>query len=205
MREWPEVVQAKWPAAVFLDRDGTLVEDTHFPFRVEDLRLITGVAEGLARLAELPLHIVVASNQAGIALGIFTVDEMRLFNSELRARVQSLGGRIDAFYYCPHLGPEESPGSHCDCAKPSPGMLREAARDLELDLGRSFLVGDKSSDMTAGRTAGCSTILVLTGEAGRESGGIRAEPDFTAATFDDAAHIIDETFRIRAALLPQTS
>jgi histidinol-phosphate phosphatase family protein len=88
---------------VFLDRDGTINADTHFPYRTEDLEFVPGAVEGLKQLAKLPLDIIVVSNQAGIALGLFTRAQMSEFNAELRSRVEAFGARIDAFYFCPHL------------------------------------------------------------------------------------------------------
>lgn len=132
------------------------------------------------------------SNQAGIALGLFTREQMSQFNAELRSRVLAIGGRIDAFYYCPHLEPKDlKPGSvPCECSKPAPGMLLEAAADFDIDLASSFVVGDKSSDVAAGQAAGCVTILVRTGQAGREAGAVPVQPTHRAADLYEAALIV---------------
>lgn len=177
---------------MFLDRDGTINTDTHFPHRIEGLEFLPDAIKGLRVLAGLPLHIIVVSNQAGIALGIFTHEEMSQFNAELRSRVEASGSRIDAFYFCPHLEPKHlKPGMiPCDCSKPAPGMLYEAARDFELDLSRSFLIGDKSSDIGAGEAAGCMTILLQTGKAGREEGALPVHPTHTAADLYEAALLV---------------
>jgi histidinol-phosphate phosphatase family domain/HAD-superfamily hydrolase, subfamily IIIA len=162
MRDWPIRVVSRFPIAVFLDRDGTINVDTHYPFRLDDLELLPCALSALNALAALPVQIIVVSNQAGIALGMYTHEEMATFNAELRRRVVLAGGRIDAFYYCPHLerknlGLTEQP---CPCSKPAPGMLLEAAADFGLDLSRSMIAGDKPSDVEAGIAAGCYTILV---------------------------------------------
>ncbi|HID19391.1 MAG TPA: HAD family hydrolase [Methanophagales archaeon] len=192
MRDWPLKPNAHYRRAVFLDRDGTINVDSHFPHRVELLEFITKAIDGLRLLATLPLHIISVSNQAGVALGIFTLEQMSQFNTELRSRVERAGGRIDAFYFCPHLETKHLPPgvAPCACSKPSPGMLLEAARDFELDLSRSFLIGDKTSDITAGESVGCVTILVKTGKAGREEGALPVEPKHFAENLSEAALIV---------------
>jgi histidinol-phosphate phosphatase family protein len=156
MRDWPPICTPRHRRAVFVDQDGTINVDTHFPHRAEEIDFISRALEGLRLLATLPLDVIVVSNQAGIALGIFTREQMSQFNAELRSRVEGCGGRIDAFYYCPHLEPKHL----------APGMLFEAAEDFSFDLSQSFMIGDKTSDIAAGRSAGCVTILVMTGKAG---------------------------------------
>ena len=192
MRDWPPKPTPHYRCAVFLDRDGTLNVDSHFPHRVESLEFIPKAIDGLKLLAMLPLHIISISNQAGIALGIFTREHMSQFNAELRSRVERASGRIDAFYFCPHLEIKHLPlgVSPCACSKPSPGMLLEAAQDFELDLSGSFLIGDKTSDIVAGESVRCVTILVKTGKAGREEGALPVEPKHFAENLYEAALIV---------------
>jgi D-glycero-D-manno-heptose 1,7-bisphosphate phosphatase len=154
--------------------------------------LLANAEEGVRLLAKLPLHILVVSNQAGIPLGKFTVEQMSAFNHELRIQLERAGGRIDAFYYSPYpeakdLPPGSSPSLY---SKPSPGMLLEAARDFDLDLKRSFLVGDKTSDIAAGQRVGCTTLLVRTGSAGREEGAMSVKADFCVEDLSGAARLI---------------
>jgi D-glycero-D-manno-heptose 1,7-bisphosphate phosphatase len=192
MRDWPPKPTPHYRAAVFLDRDGTINVDTHYPHEVEALEFIPKALDGLKILAMLPLNIIVISNQAGIALNIFTREQMSQFNVELRAKIEHAEARVDAFYFCPHLEPKNlSPQvSPCSCSKPSPGMLLEAAKDFELDLSSSFLIGDKTSDIAAGKKAGCLTILVKTGKAGREEGALPIEPKYYAENLSEAALIV---------------
>lgn len=201
MRDWPADPEPRHPVAVFIDRDGTINVDTHYPHRVEDLQLYPEALEGLRRLARLPVQVVVVSNQAGIAQGRFTTADMARFNQELRRRVEEAGGRIDGFYYCPHKEPHElSPGeAPCPCSKPRPGMLLEAARDFGLDLGRSTMIGDKTSDVLAGEAVGCSTILVRTGKGGLEPGRVEVAPDFVADDLAAAARRVEEHLPVPAA------
>lgn len=193
MRDWPSGVTRRFSVAVFLDRDGTINEDTHYTHQPEEMAFVPGAIDGLALLAALPLHVIVVTNQAGIALGLYPRETMSAFNAELRRRIEESGGRIDAFYYCPHkemkhLEPGEAP---CACSKPSPGMLFEAAADFGLDLTRSYLIGDKSSDVVAGQAAGCRTVLLSTGKAGREEGAVAVRPDRVAASLVEAVRWVD--------------
>ena len=192
MRDWPAKPNARYAHAVFLDRDGTINVDTHFPHRVQSFDFIPKAIDGLRLLAALPLHIIVVSNQAGIALGIFTQEQMSQFNTELRSRVEHAGGRIDAFYFCPHLEAKHllSGVSPCECSKPSPGMLLEAAKEFKLDLSESFVIGDKTSDIAAGESVGCMTILLKTGKAGREEGALPIKPKYFVEDLHEAASVI---------------
>jgi len=178
---------------VFLDRDGTINVDTHYPHKVNELHFVPGALEGLASLAKLPLHIIVASNQAGIALGRFTRDQMSEFNAELKSRIASEEGRIDAFYFCPHLERKHLPPDvlPCECSKPSPGMLLEAVKDFQVDLTRSFMIGDTTFDIAAGKSVGCVTILVDTGKRGKEEGALLIQPDRFAENLQEAARIVE--------------
>jgi D-glycero-D-manno-heptose 1,7-bisphosphate phosphatase len=192
MRDWPAKPNPRYERAMFLDRDGTINVDTHFPYRVGSLEFIPKAVEGLTVLSGLPLHIIVVSNQAGIALNIFTVEQMSQFNRKLRTRVKQAGGRIDAFYFCPHLEAKHLPPgvSPCQCSKPSPGMLLEAAREFRLNLSQSFVVGDKTSDIAAGEAVGCVTILLKTGKAGREEGALPIKSQYLAENLLEAALLV---------------
>jgi len=196
MRDWPPKPNAHYRRAVFLDRDGTINVDSHFPHQVQLLEFIPKAIDGLRVLATLPLDIIVVSNQAGIALGIFTREQMFQFNAQLRSRVEHAEGRIDAFYFCPHLEAKQLPPtvSPCPCSKPSPGMLLEAAKDFELDLSKCFLIGDKTSDIAAGESVRCVTTLVKTGKAGREVGALPIEPKHFAENLSQAALIVQSYF-----------
>lgn len=192
MRDWPPKPNPRYKRAVFLDRDGTINVDTHFPHKIDSLEFIPKAIDGLRVLSALPLHIIVVSNQAGIALNIFTVEQMSQFNTELRTRIEHTGARIDAFYFCPHLEAKHlSPGvSACACSKPSPGMLLEAAKDFQLDLPSSFVIGDKTSDIAAGERIGCVTVLLKTGKAGREEGALPIRSQYLADNLHEAALLL---------------
>jgi D-glycero-D-manno-heptose 1,7-bisphosphate phosphatase len=155
--------------AVFLDRDGTLNFDKGYVHKWADWEWLPGAPEALVRLKEAGYKLVVVTNQAGVAKGYYSEDDVR----ELHRRVNlDLAGRglstLDAFYYCPHHPDYSGP---CSCRKPAPGLITRAAAEENLDLARSFLVGDKLSDAVAGLAAGCRSILVRTGYGrGAEAG-----------------------------------
>jgi D,D-heptose 1,7-bisphosphate phosphatase len=192
MRDWPLYPKPIYRRAVFLDRDGTINVDTHYPHDANLLEIIPSSLDALRILNQLPVHIIVVSNQAGIALEIFTRKDMSNFNKELRTRVKKAFGRIDAFYYCPHLEPKNlKPGQiPCNCSKPSSGMLLEAAEDYNIDLPSSFIIGDKTSDIVAGETVGCTGILVKTGKGGKEEGALPIKTNLIVVDLYEAALIV---------------
>jgi D-glycero-D-manno-heptose 1,7-bisphosphate phosphatase len=169
--------------AVFLDRDGTLMHDTGYVGDPADVQLFDGVREALAALKARGFRTVIVTNQSGIARGKFTLADYHAVAARL---LELLGpGLIDATYFC-----AEHPDTASDRRKPGPGMLLEAARDLDLDLARSWMIGDRSSDLEAGRRAGARSIFVQTGEgATTDSSGAA----FVAKDFASAASFILRT------------
>jgi len=148
--------------AVFLDRDGTLTERYHYPSRPEHLRLYDGIGPGLRALQSLGFKLVVVTNQSGVARGYFTEETLRGLHEYLSDQLRALDVTLDAIEYCPHHpdGVVAELRRRCDCRKPAAGMLLRAARDLNLDLGASWLIGDILDDVEAGRRVGCRTVLV---------------------------------------------
>ena len=151
--------------AVFLDRDGTINLEVDHLCRVEDVVLIPGAAEAVARLNRAGLPVVVVTNQSGIGRGRFGWEEYHAVMLRLEQLLAAAGARIDAAYVAPHHPEAEGEYRHPDHPdrKPNPGMLTRAAEELGLDLARSWMVGDKLIDLEAGRRAGCRSILVRTG------------------------------------------
>lgn len=141
--------------AVFLDRDGTIIVDVGFISDPADIELVPACTEGLAALSKAGFKLVVVSNQSGIGRGLITEDQARQVDQECVTRLAGLGIHLDGTYYCPHT-PEEG----CSCRKPLPGMLLLAAEQLDLDLATSWMIGDRVSDIEAGRLAGCRTALL---------------------------------------------
>ena len=167
--------------AVFLDRDGTLMEEVDYCRDPEKVQLLSGVKEGLAALKAAGYLNVIVTNQSGIGRGWIAMDEYEAVHARL---LELLGeGLIDAAYFCP-----DAPGQPSTCRKPEPGMVLQAAREHGIDLSRSWFIGDKASDVGCGRNAGTRTILVQTGYGAGEGD---AGADLVAKDFKTAiGHIL---------------
>jgi D-glycero-D-manno-heptose 1,7-bisphosphate phosphatase len=165
--------------AIFLDRDGTLMDELDYCDSPADVRAIPGAARSLAELRRRGWLNIIVTNQSGIGRGYFTVDDYNAVNTEL---FRQLDGAIDAAYFCP-----EPPDRATRRRKPGTGMIEEASRDHGIAPEKSWFVGDKESDIICGRTAGCTTILVLTGY-GRQHRDCGAS--FVAHDIVEAAQII---------------
>ena len=160
--------------AAFVDRDGVLIRDVHHLRAASQIEILPGVPESLGRLRDAGWAVVVVTNQSAVARGLVTEDGLREIHGVLEAQLESRGAALDAIYYCPHH-PEAAVAAYrvvCDCRKPQPGLLLQAAADLGIDLRASVMVGDAASDVEAGRRAGCRTVLIRAGAApaaGRDS------------------------------------
>ena len=182
--------------AVFLDRDGVITQDPpHYAHRIDQLKLIPKSAEAIRILNKNQFKVVVVSNQSGVARGYYQEKDVEIYNSAMKKELEEGGAHIDAIYYCPHY-PEADVEAYrivCDCRKPEPGMLKRAENDLNLDLKRSFLVGDKIIDIEAGYRAGCKTVLVLTGHGNdevRKNEKMNIKPDYISKDLYGASQII---------------
>ena len=145
-----------------MDRDGVLNHEVGYISRMDQLSLISGAAEAVKRLNDAGLPVVVVTNQAAVARGICSEDQVRAVNQALSEQLSAGGAHISRFYYCPHH-PTAGIGEYlvdCQCRKPKPGMLLQAASDLGLELTECIMVGDQLSDLEAGWQAGCRTVLV---------------------------------------------
>src|SRR5262245_61886478 len=151
--------------AVFLDRDGVVIEDSHYLGNTARVRLVPGAAETIAELNRAGWRVVVVTNQSGVARGLFTLESVGVVHTHLAELLRGHGAKIDAFHFCPHHPEAEVPEFRieCECRKPKPGMLCRAAAELGLDLAASWMIGDRESDLEAGAAAGCRTVLVRTG------------------------------------------
>ncbi len=182
--------------AVFLDRDGTVNVEVGYLRDLADLRLIDGAGAAIRRLNEAGLKVVLVTNQSGVARGYFPESMVHEAHERLERMLQEEGAQIDAVYYCPHH-PTAGNSSYtiaCDCRKPGTGLIDRATRDLDIDVKKSYVVGDKWSDVELGQRAGARSILVQSGFAPDETGNIRpahvSDPDFIARTILEAAEWI---------------
>jgi len=175
--------------AVFLDRDGTIMDDPGFLSDPAAVKLLPGAAQAVRRFNQSGLAVVVVTNQSGIARGLITVPQYEAVQVRLVQLLAGAGARIDGAYYCPHHPDFTGP---CDCRKPATKLFRDAATALDLDLGRSFYVGDRMSDIEPARALAGRGILVRTGR-GAEHAQAAIEAGFTvAADLQTAADLILE-------------
>ncbi len=179
--------------AVFLDRDGTIIEDPGYLSDPDEVTLLPGVELAIKSLSQAGYLVVVVTNQSGIARGMFTEETLDLIHDRLRELLHEKGARIDGMYYCPFLpeGSVEQYAVESDLRKPKPGMLLEAADELDIDLQRSWMVGDSPRDVEAGQRAGTRTIrLRLPKSEPRKDSADTPQADFIVRNLVDAARVI---------------
>jgi D-glycero-D-manno-heptose 1,7-bisphosphate phosphatase len=171
---------------IILDRDGVINYDSdEYIKSVEEWRAIPGSLDAIARLYHAGYHVVVASNQAGIARGKFNIDTLNSIHQKMHTHLAQCGGVIGAIFFCPH-GPDDG----CECRKPKPGLLREVARRLNTPLDGVYAVGDKLSDLQAASAAGAVPILVKTGYG--QSVVNKKEVPAGVEVYNDLAEFVDE-------------
>jgi histidinol-phosphate phosphatase family protein len=147
----------------FLDRDGTLIEDRDYAHELSDYAPLPGAYEAVRELRAAGFGVAIVTNQSGIARGYFTDSDYARFQAHLLADFAAHGAAIDASYHCPHL-----PDTGCDCRKPRPGLLLRAQRELDADLTRSWVIGDRDSDVALAHGAGCKAVRI--GDSPRADG-----------------------------------
>ena len=165
--------------AAFLDRDGVInrkAREGEYVTRWDEVQIVPGVAEAIALLNQAGVRVIVASNQRCVAKGLITIFELEVLHRRMCEAVANHGAKIDAIYYCPH---ETQPP--CRCRKPQPGMLLDAARDHDIDLSASWMIGDSHADVEAGRNAGCKTALL----AARDD-SVKTDADIVARSLLEA-------------------
>src|SRR6266545_553020 len=178
--------------AVFMDRDGCLIEEMGYINHPSRVQVLPRTPDAVRRLNDQGIAAVMATNQAGIARGYFSEETLRAVNDEVVRQLGAHGARLDGLYVCVHHPTAGDPPyrQDCDCRKPRPGMLLRAAADLELDLRRSVMIGDKPSDVEAGQAAGAAGVLVLSGygrgEFEHRRGAWAVKPDHIALDLLDA-------------------
>jgi histidinol-phosphate phosphatase family protein len=166
--------------AVFLDRDDTMARDVPYCSRPEDFELFPNTAKAIKLLNEHGYSVIVVTNQSGVARGYFTEDVLDQIHRKMLRQLAEEGARIDGIYYCPH-----HPDENCECRKPKPQMVLQAVNEHDIDLKRSFMVGDKPMDIRLGQNVGCRTVLIPS-DAG-ENDSKSSLPDYTATDLYQAA------------------
>jgi D-glycero-D-manno-heptose 1,7-bisphosphate phosphatase len=179
--------------AVFLDRDGTLNYDPGYIGDPGDLKLFSDTGTILSALKnKYQFKLIVISNQAGISRGIITEEQVISVNKELNIKLSEFNVQIDAFYYCP-FHPDFSKEEDCICRKPSPKMIFDASKELNIDLSKSYFIGDSVSDVLAGLSAKLKTILVKTGNGAKSNSILQNDnnfPSFVAENLTEAFNFI---------------
>ncbi len=178
--------------AVFLDRDGTVNEEVGYLSDLKQLRLIPGAGAAIRKLNQAGWKVVLVTNQSGVARGYFSESFVQETHVLLKQMLQKEGANLNGIYYCPHhpTAGKTPYTSECDCRKPGTGMIDRAVKDLDIDVKKSYVVGDKWSDVELGQRAGARTILVRSGFAQDAEGNARperlADPDYIAHTITEA-------------------
>lgn len=174
------------PFLVLLDRDGTLIEDKDYLADPAGVVLLPGVVDGLRRLQAAGANLVVVSNQSGVGRGYFTARDVEAVHRRLAALLAEDGVMLEKFIFCPH-----TPDDHCRCRKPAAGMLEQAAAATGLPLADAIVVGDKASDIEAGKVAGCATVLLRTPtNTGRETPSPEVSADVVVSKMPEVAEWI---------------
>lgn len=168
--------------AVFLDRDGTLIEEVDFLSTVEETRLFPFTVEALGILREAGFEFVVVTNQSGIGRGYFSGDHVNAIHEKIQSELRKHGLEIASFHYCPHL-----PDAGCECRKPNPGMIEQALEVNEFDLAASWVIGDKQLDVDLGHNVGAKAVLVRTGYGSSHESLLIRDADIVADNLLDAA------------------
>ena len=186
--------------AIFLDRDGTLIHDPGYLNHPDQVQVIDGVAEALKEFQLLGYKRVVVSNQSGVARGVVSIEMLERIHDRLRELLAVKGASVDAIYYCPHHPDGTIPEyrKDSDWRKPKPGMLLAAAQEMDIDLSRSWMIGDNERDVEAGRSAGCKTILigstasgnVVASETRPSADSEKSKPDYVAVNIKEAVNIV---------------
>jgi len=156
--------------AVFLDRDGTMAKDVPYCSRPENFKLFPDTAKAIKLLSEYGFKVIVITNQSGIARGYFTEEALDKIHDKMQRMLAEEGTCVNGIYFCPH-----HPEDNCDCRKPKPKLILQAARDFDIDLKQSFVVGDLQTDIEMSKAVGCSTVLIS-----RENNYRQIEPDCIA-------------------------
>ena len=189
--------------AVFLDRDGTINEQMGYVNHISRFQILPGVVEAIRRLNEARIPVVVVTNQSGLARGYFPAELLVAVHEKMITLLAEGGAHVDGIYICPHHpeAKKEEYRVNCECRKPKPGLLLQAAAEMGLDLAHSFVVGDRWSDLKTAKACGALPVLVLTGYGRGDAQYIgptqEVQPTFVGADLAEAVQWILEKITIR--------
>ena len=173
--------------AIFLDRDGVINHNRDdYVKSWEEFAFLPDALGALTRLSDSSYKVVIITNQSPIGRGLLSISQLDDIHKHMLGEIRSKGGRVDGIYFCPHL-----PSDGCECRKPKPGLLYQAAHDMTIDLSQSFLIGDGVSDIEAAINAGCRPLLVLTGRGRDELGRLPPKLRYSCDVFPDLSAAVD--------------
>lgn len=183
------MVSRKKPV-IFLDRDGVLIKNPGLTWREDQMELADGIAEEIALCNTANIPVIVITNQPVVARGLIRESGVKALHSILRKWLHKKGAHVDAFYFCPHHPEATLPEyrSQCACRKPEIGLFAKASEDFSVDFAKSFMIGDMTQDILAGKNAGTKTILIEAGYGGTD-GKYEVVPDYPAQTAADAVRL----------------
>ena len=193
--------------AVFLDRDGTITKDDNYFSSYDQIRFVDGLAESI-RILNGNFLVILITNQPVVARGLCSEDDVKAMNDRIIEELDKQGARIDGAYFCPHH-PEQHDDVpehakkyrvECSCRKPGIAMIEQAAKDFGVDVGNSFFIGDSTRDVQAAKNAGCTSILIMTGLAGKD-GKYDAVPDYKCTDLREAASLVNDFANLKAVIL----
>lgn len=196
-------------AAVFLDRDGTVIEERHYLATPDGVVLLPGAAQAIARLNRADVAVILVTNQSGVARGYFGEDAVHAVHARVSAELAEVGASFDGLYFCPHLENAllEPYRQACRCRKPAPGMVEQAREHLGLDDIPLFVVGDKEVDLDLGVAVGATSILVRTGYGARVESKLSAEaalpPKVCDGLSDAIAWILETLEHVPSGVVPE--
>jgi D-glycero-D-manno-heptose 1,7-bisphosphate phosphatase len=178
--------------AVFIDRDGTLIKDVPYNANPVLIEFLPGAIEALTALKKNKFLLILISNQSGIARGFFTIEQLNQMHEVMQQTLRNFNVQLDDIYYCPHHpeGKIKEYATQCECRKPKPGLILQAAKKYNIDLNNSWMVGDILNDVEAGNAAGCKTILLDNGNETEWILNEKREPAFTVKNWRMIAQTI---------------
>jgi D-glycero-D-manno-heptose 1,7-bisphosphate phosphatase len=184
--------------AIFLDRDNTIIEDPGYISDPSQVKLVDGVAEALIELRAMGYKLIVVSNQSAVARGIVTEKTLGEIHDRVKQLLGEKGASLDAIYYCPYHpdGAVTKYRKESDWRKPKPGMLLAAAKEMDVDLSQSWMIGDRGRDIEAGLQAGCRTILIGHQASYEQTDPTKPKPDHRAVNMKEAVNIVKQHHRL---------
>lgn len=196
------------PKAIFLDKDGTLIENVPYNVDPDKIQLTYGALDGLKMLQNAGFMLIIVTNQSGVAYGRFTEQDLAPVHEKIAQLLDQAGIHLAGFYYCPHHpdGKIEAYRKSCFCRKPSPGLLFQAAREHNINLAGSWIIGDILNDMEAGRRADCRTILIDNGNETEWKLTTNRRPHYTVKNLHEGAQLIlnEESRILQPVYIPQS-